>query len=143
MIPERVILDFNKGKYRKLLRLSDIDMTDDEEKCLIGFHAFTGSDYTFAFFRKGKAICWKVLCNNSKFLQAFVAFGDEWMPSESLMNSLVVFVCYLFGSHRLKKINLLRFHLFQKSYKQKEEITDLALLPSSQETLRLHCLRSC
>ena len=30
--PERVILDFNKGKYRKLLRLSDIDMTDDEIK---------------------------------------------------------------------------------------------------------------
>ena len=29
---ERVILDFNKGKYRKLLRLSDIDMTDDEKK---------------------------------------------------------------------------------------------------------------
>ena len=38
---------------------------------------------------------------------------------------------------------MLRFHLFQKSYKQKEEITDLALLPPCQETLRLHCLRSC
>ena len=47
---ERVILDFNKGKYRKLLRLSDIDMTDDEKKCLIGFHAFTGSVYTSALF---------------------------------------------------------------------------------------------
>ena len=62
--PERVILDFNKGKYRKLLQLSDIDMRDDEKKCLIGFHAFMGSDYTSAFFRKGKAICWKVLRNN-------------------------------------------------------------------------------
>ena len=59
------------------------------------------------------------------------------------MNSLEEFVCYLFGSRRLKKINLLRFHLLQKSYKQKEEITDLALLPPCQETLRLHCLRSC
>ena len=85
--PERVILDFNKGKHRKLLRLSDIDLIDDEKKCLIGFHAFTGSDYTSAFFRKGKAICWKVLRNNSKFLQTFVTLGDEWMPSESLMNS--------------------------------------------------------
>ena len=105
--PERVILDFNKGKYRKLLWLSDIDMTDDEKKCLIGFHAFTGSDYTSAFFRKGKAICWKVLRSNSKFLQTFVTLGDEWMPSESLMNSLEEFVCYLFGSLHLKKINLL------------------------------------
>ena len=141
--PERVILDFNKGNYRRLLRLSDIDMTDDEKKCLIGFHAFTGSDYTSTFFRKGKAICWEVLHNNSKSLQTFVTLGDEWMPLESLMNSLEKFVCYLFGSRRLKKINLLRFHLFQKSYKQKEEITDLALLPPCQETLRLHCLRSC
>ena len=138
-----MILDFNKGKYQKLWRLSDIDMTDDEKKCLIGFHAFMGSDYTSAFFRKSKAICWKVLRNNSKFLQTFVTLGDQWMPSESLMNSLEEFVCYLFGSRRLKKINLLRFHLFQKSYKQKEEITDLALLPPCQETLRLHCLRSC
>ena len=55
--PEKVILDFNKGKYRKLLWLSDIDMTDDKNMCLIGFQAFTGSDYTSAFFRKGKAIC--------------------------------------------------------------------------------------
>ena len=43
------------------------------------------------------------------------------------MNSLEEFACYLFGSCRFKKINLLQFHLFQKSYKQKEEITDLAL----------------
>ena len=105
--PERVILDFNKGKYRKLLRLSDIDMTDGGKKCLIGLHAFTGSDYTSAFCHKGKAIYWKVLRNNSRFLQTFVTLGDEWMPSESLMNSLEEFVCYLFGSRRLKKINLL------------------------------------
>ena len=118
-------------------------MTDDGKKCLMGFRAFTGSDYTSAFFRKGKAICWKVLRNNSRFLQTFVTLGDEWMPSESLMNSLEEFVCYLFGSRRLKKINLLRFHLFQKSYKQKKEITDLALLPRCHETLRLHCLQIC
>ena len=116
-----------------LLRLSDIDMTDDEKKCLIGFHAFMGSDYTSAFFRKGKAICWKVLRNNSKFLQTFVTLGDEWMPSESLMNSLEEFVCYPFGSGRLKKINLLPFHLFQNSYKQKKEIMDLASLHPCQE----------
>ena len=36
--PERVILDFNKNRYQKLLRLSDIDMTDDEKKRLIGLH---------------------------------------------------------------------------------------------------------
>ena len=47
------------------------------------------------------------------------------------------------GSRHLKKINLLQFHLFQKSYKQKEEITDHALLHPCHETLRLHCLWSC
>ena len=29
---ERVILDFNKGKHSKVLRLADVEMTDDEEK---------------------------------------------------------------------------------------------------------------
>ena len=82
--PERVILDFNKSKVRKVTAV--IDMADDEKKCLIGFHASKGSDYTSAFFRKGKAICWKVLHKNSKFFQTFVMLGDEWIPSESLMN---------------------------------------------------------
>ena len=56
---EMVILDFNKGKCRKLLRLSEIDLTDDEEKCLIRFHAFTGSDYTSAFFAKSRSFVGK------------------------------------------------------------------------------------
>ena len=51
---ERVILDFNKGRHRKVLQLADVEMTDDEKKALIGFLAFTSNDYTSAFFRKDK-----------------------------------------------------------------------------------------
>ena len=54
---EKLILDSNKGKDRKLLRLSDVDMSIQEKRSLIGFHAFTGNDYVSAFFKKGKMAC--------------------------------------------------------------------------------------
>ena len=117
--PEKVILDFNKSK---LLWLSDIDMTDDEKKCLIGFHAFMLSWEAIThlhFFAKAKPFVGKFYVTIQSFCKFLLrVVMSAWMPSESLMNSLEEFVCYmyLFGSHRLKKINLLRIYLFQKSY---------------------------
>ena len=137
---ERVILDFNKGRHRKVLQLADVEMTDDEKKALIGFLAFTSNDYTSAFFRKGKTFCWKFLRNNAKFLQCFIQLGEDWIPSEELLQSLEQFVCRLFRSRRVEDVNALRYYLFQKTYQQTEKIIDLALLPSCQQALRLHCL---
>ena len=47
---KRLILDSNKGKDRKLLRLSDVNMSIQEKRSLIGFHAFTGNDYVSSSF---------------------------------------------------------------------------------------------
>ena len=115
---ERVVLDFNKGKHRKVLRLADVEMTDDEKKALTGFHAFTGNDYTSAFFREGKTFCWKLLHNNAKFLQCFIQLGEDWIPSKELLQSLEQFVCHLFGSRRVKDVNALIYHLFQNTCQQ-------------------------
>ncbi len=55
-ISSRVIVDSNKGKHREVFRHSDVGLNRDEKAALIGFHAFTGNDYTSAF--SGKAnIC--------------------------------------------------------------------------------------
>ena len=50
-------LDTGSGNNRKGLWLSDMDMSQDLKQALIGFHSFTGNDYTSSFFRKGKVAC--------------------------------------------------------------------------------------
>ena len=51
---DRVFLDVNTGKNRKVLRLSDVELSTEEKKLLIGFHAFTGNDYISFFFGNRK-----------------------------------------------------------------------------------------
>ena len=57
------------------------------------------------------------------------------------MRSLEEFVCLLYGSRGVKKIDDLRHQLFQKTYQQNNKIIDLSLLPPCEQTLRLHSLR--
>ena len=40
----RVIIDSNTGRNRKAFKMSDIDLTSQQGRSLIGFHAFTGYD---------------------------------------------------------------------------------------------------
>ena len=56
------------------------------------------------------------------------------------MRCLEEFICLLYGSRRVKKVDDLRHQLFQKTYQQKNKIIDLSLLPPCQQTLRLHSL---
>ena len=143
VIPEssRVILDIRNGKHRKAIKLSDVSLTNDEKAVLIGFHSFTGNDYCSAFFGKGKQTCWKMMIKNPKFLCIFSEFGEDWILREDIMGSLEEFVCLLYGSRRVKKVDDLRHKLFQKTYQQKNKIIDLSLLPPCQQTFRLHSLR--
>ena len=41
---DKVFVDVNTGKNRKLLQLSDVELSSDEKEALIGFHTFTGND---------------------------------------------------------------------------------------------------
>ena len=52
--PDRIITDFNREEYREIMNLSDVNLSQEEKKCIIGFHAFTRNDYTSSFFRRGK-----------------------------------------------------------------------------------------
>ena len=58
-------------------------MSEDFKQALIGFHSFTGNDYTSSFFRKGKVACWKVIETNHKFLHAFKELGLAWKLAAS------------------------------------------------------------
>ena len=41
---DRVIIDSNTGRNRKAFKMSDIDLTSQQGRSLIEFHAFTGYD---------------------------------------------------------------------------------------------------
>ena len=78
----------------------------------------------------------------NKFVSPFTSLGDDWLPNEEILEQLEIFVCILFRSHRLKKVNDVRYNIFQQKYQKDDKIIDLSLLPPSQQTLRLHILRS-
>ena len=44
---DRVFLDVNTDKNRKILRVSDVELSREEKEALIGFSVFTGNDYVW------------------------------------------------------------------------------------------------
>ena len=116
-------------------------MSTKEKSALIGFHAFTGNDYTSAFFGKGNQSCWKIAVKNAEFLEVFSSLGDDWFIDDDQLEALEKCVCWLYGNPRFRDINKVRLSTFQKVYKQKNKIIDLSLSPPCQQTLKLHCRR--
>ena len=133
----RCFLDTGSGNNRKGLWLSDVDMSKDLKQALIGFHSFTGNDYTSSFFRKVKVACWKVVETNHRFLHAFKELGSALELAASTYEILEEYVCLLFGS-RKRKVNDVRYDIFHRKYSNKNKIVDLSLLPPCQSTLKLH-----
>ena len=138
---QQIYLDSGTGLYRKGIKLSDIEMSTERKRCLIGFHAFTGNDYISSFLRKGKAACWKVLEKNDKFVSTFTALGSDWNLEQSVIEDLEEFVCLLYG-RRQKEVNSVRNFLFESKYLNQNKSIDISLLPHCQASLRLHTLRS-
>ena len=74
----QIYLDFVTGNHRKLLLLSDVNLSDSEKKALTGFHSFTGNDYISSFFCKSKQACWKILIKEKRFWNVFAELGKTW-----------------------------------------------------------------
>ena len=53
----RVFYDYGNGDHRRSIWLSTLEMGENHSDVHVGFHSFTGTDYTSAFFRKGKKRC--------------------------------------------------------------------------------------
>ena len=53
------------------------------------------------------------MIKNMKFLYIFSELGEDWILREIIMKSLEEFVCLLYGSRRVKKVDDLRHQLFQ------------------------------
>ena len=74
---ERVFYDYGNGSYRRSIWLSRLEIDENHRDALIGFHSFTGTDYTSAFFRKGKKRCWSVMQSDDPFIQTITVLGSS------------------------------------------------------------------
>ena len=144
---ERVIIDNGNGESRRMIVC---DQNIDNEQCsaLIGFHSFTGCDYTSSFFRKGKINSWKKACEvtpsksvKSKFFAALSVLGNQVTLDDETFSTLEEYTCCLYGSNS-KNINRRKFQKFTQKYERDEKYVDLALLPPCRNTLLLHTQRA-
>jgi hypothetical protein len=73
-------------------------------KSLPGYHAFTGSDYTAAFSRKGKLSGLKLLEKENEFQETFGKLGEEEI-SDATFEQLESFACRMYGMKKVNSIN--------------------------------------
>ena len=119
----RVVLDTNTGKYRKVFRMSDTDLTPAQKTSLIGFHAFTGNDYNSSFFCKGKHACWKLLECKPKFLDTFCKLGVS--SAEELEADLEKYVTLLYGT-KGKSVSEARYTIFDHKLMKQNKLINMS-----------------
>ena len=102
-------------------------------KELLAFHAFTGSDTTSFFFRKGKKGAWKTFLKHPALLQG-LGKGSEKLSSETERH-VETFVSRWYGlSKDIDSVDQARATLFQQG-------RHVSSLPPTADALRLHLVR--
>ncbi|KAK5641777.1 hypothetical protein RI129_010324 [Pyrocoelia pectoralis] len=142
-------MDFGSGNNRRFINISGIHDSIGDEACrgLAGLHAFTGSDVTPSFYRKGKTKPLKMYLNNKDFQLAFTNMAVDQENSFSVIER---FTCSMYGLKNASSVNECRFFMFLKATenKNRDAVLDCAsnldayLFPPSQSELRQQFLRA-
>ena len=141
-LPTELYVDNGTGSGRKILQPSLCELTLQERSAVIGFHAFTGNDYTSSFFRKGKKTCWKIAKRNPDFMDFFTNLGRSNDVDDELLSSAEAYVCSLYGRSKLRSVNEARSKIFWDKYSKNKKIVELCMLPPCQANLLFHLKRS-
>ena len=64
---------------------------------LPALHAFTGNDYTSAFYGTGKGKAFKIIQESEEFQECFAKFGDSFTFDAALFPTINKFVFKLYG----------------------------------------------
>ena len=137
-------IDFGLGDYRRFISIKrSYDLMGDSI-CLVlpFFHAFSGCDSTSSFYRKTKRSLFDYWMTYPKQEVITAAFQQlSWQPSAAVIESqfpaVEEFVAYSFGLKDQKSVDEARFEIFRSS-----SAGNLRELPPSQNSLKLHVLRS-
>lgn len=91
-------------------------------KSLPAFHAFTGCDYTAAFYNKGKIRPFKIFTKNEKYQTIFASLTDE---ADIFINEKMIavqeFTAKMYGVNHCQSVNDARIRIFMKKYGAKED----------------------
>lgn len=137
----KVIIDNGSGKSRRLLDLSQCQLTEIQKQALLGIHAFSGNDYVSSFFRKGKKTWWKVVKDDENLLKVFAELGNEQHPSSVVLDGLQRSTCAVYNQRRCKEVNDARTTIFWNRFHD-GKVADLSVLPPCESALALHAARS-
>ncbi|KAJ8721887.1 hypothetical protein PYW08_004289 [Mythimna loreyi] len=89
---------------------------------LPAFHAFTGCDYTAAFFNKGKVKPFKLFSKNEKYQTVFASLIDPAdIFIDEKMKVVQEFTASMYGIKNCTSVNDARHRIFMKTYAAKED----------------------
>ena len=89
---------------------------------LPGFHAFTGSDYTCSFYRKGKVKPFAILKKHPKYQKLFSDLNNPTcVENDEMMKILQEFTNTMYGLKNCTSVNNARFILFEKFFSSDSE----------------------
>ena len=94
-ITSRIFINFITSSRRRIIDITDVALEIGEECCraLPALHAFTGNDYTSAFFGIGKTKAFKVLRESPEFKRTFADFGENFVFNSTFYTSLYNLLC--------------------------------------------------
>ena len=126
---------------RQKQRVVDITLLVDawgEElcKCLVGLHAFTGTDSTSAFFGKGKKIAMSLLEDKEEARRAMRMLGQSFEVTDELFGLCEKFTAALYGKDEFGCIDEVRYALFCMKNQSSQ------YLPPTQDALKKHTMRA-
>ncbi|CAH2109151.1 unnamed protein product [Euphydryas editha] len=121
-------------------------------RALPAFHAFTGCDYSAAFYNKGKVRPFKIFLPNNNFQTVFASLTNiSDIFNDQKMSVVQEFTALMYGVKKCTSVNKARYHIFQKKYsamKIKENFLkkvtsfDSKLIPPCWKSLKQKILRT-
>lgn len=137
-------------KFKNTLRYLHVNkiyerLGETMSRALPAYHAFTGSDYTASFARKGKVKPFQIMENDPKIVEIFASLGSSESVSKENINHIEKFVCKMYGRNNLNRVNDVRFDLFMRNYGNRASPSkdpfdriknfDSSLMPPCSDTL--------
>ena len=142
------------GKNRRYVNLTKIAANLGQKMCkaLPAYHAFTGTDYTSAFVRKGKLKPLKILQSSEETQDAFIDITSGHI-SDTAEKTIMAFTAAIFGDKNSQRhsLNEYRYQAFEKAFGpkatsrnpfQKMKGIDPSSLPPCEAELRQHLRRT-
>ena len=110
-------------------------------KALPAYHAFTGSDFTACFSRKGKVQPLKILEKDVKAQNAFSNLTNIDVSESIDVSEIEKFVCKMYGKKKFESINEVRAQIFMDKYKPKRDGDKISCAKKLEGSMMPPCQR--